>query len=248
MIVTAGVKSGIRKQTCDDTAIVNATVINDDYYECQTDDVSIVGLADGVGGNAGGKTASMFVAQQLSKMVFHEEAEEVKKQILHINDDLIEYSAAITDQKQMATTLSAIVFSEGKAFLIHIGNTRMYVAQGSFLKQLTTDHTTYQWLLSHGQIEAAETCNKNEIFSCMGGGSTNLAQKIEVTRVFEEGLPKCIVLSSDGIHEYIQIDRFEELLFSGKPDREIITEVIEEAEKNGSEDDKSLIIVRKQAM
>lgn len=148
----------------------------------------------------------------------------------------------------MATTSTAIVSAGEKYYLVHVGNTRMYVGQGLYLKQFTDDHTTYQWLLTHGQLEAAESCNKNEISACMGGGNKNLIQQIEIRQIFENGIPDCVMLTSDGIHEYVDIDKLEELTFSGKSDVEIIKEVMEEAENNGLEDDKTLIILRRQGL
>lgn len=245
MFVTVGTKVGTKKQISDDVAIINSKVINDDFYECETENLKLVGVADGVGGNSGGKEASSFVSDRLSQMDFAGNVVSMKNQLLSLNNELIEYAATTLDRKQMATTLTVMVTVEGKHFLVHIGNTRMYVGQGAYLKQFTQDHTTYQWLLNHGQADVAESCNKNEISACLGGGNQNLANQIEVRQVFEEGLPNRIIFTSDGIHEYVEIDRLEELIFTEKTDRDIIDEVIREAEKNGSEDDKTIMIVRK---
>ena len=189
MHVSVGVKAGIKKQICDDTAFVNSAVINDGIHEYDPVDVAIIGVADGVGGNSGGKDASTFIAEHITNVDFKGDVAGIKEQLYSLNNDLLEYASATPDRKQMATTLTAILFAKGKCFLIHIGNTRMYVGQGSYLKQFTQDHTTYQWLLNRGQIEAAESCNKNEISACMGGGNQNLAAQIEVTEVFQDGLP-----------------------------------------------------------
>jgi len=244
MIITAGVRIGTHKPVCDDIAIINDVVINDEHHQSETDNLRVVAITDGVGGNAGGKEASMFVAEALSKMSFAEDEGGIRTQLEQLNRDLLEYAATIPDKRHMATTLTAIIAGKGRCFLSHIGNTRMYVAQGSYLKQLTIDHTTYQWLLSHGQVEEAEHCNKNEISACMGGGTQSLLQQLEVKPVFEDGLPSILILTSDGIHEYVDIDRLEDLVFSGEPDTEIIKTAMDEAEANGSTDDKTLVIIR----
>ena len=247
MIISVGVKIGINKQMCDDTVVINNTIINDDYSEFTTGEIRIVGVADGVGGNSGGKLASLFISQILSQKEFSTDSDGIRKQIIELNNLLITYASSSIEQKQMATTLTALVYSGGKYFLIHIGNTRMYVGQGSYLKQITEDHTTYQWLLSCGRFEEAESCNKNEIYSCLGGGNDNLINKIEVSEIFEDGFPDCIVFTSDGVHEYVDIDKLEEIVFSEIADNEITEQVIKTAEINGSKDDKTFIILRKQA-
>ena len=81
----------------------------------------------------------------------------------------------------------------------------------------------------------------------MGGGTESLLQQLEVRRVFQDGLPSVLILTSDGIHEYVDIDRLEDLVFSGDPDSEIIKTAMDEAEANGSTDDKTLIILREEA-
>ena len=247
MIVAVGVKTGIKKEMCDDTAVVNDTIINDDYREIETGNINIIGVADGVGGISGGKQASLFVSKNIIQMVLNDTVDGLKEQLFDLNNSLISYASSATEHTQMATTFTALVVSAGKHFLIHIGNTRMYVGQGSYLKQYTQDHTTYQWLLSRGQTEAAESCNKNEIYSCLGGGNKDLINQIEVHQVFENEFPDCIVFTSDGVHEYVDIDRLEEIVFSGIPNLDIAKRVIDEAEANGSEDDKTIIILRKRA-
>jgi protein phosphatase len=71
----------------------------------------------------------------------------------------------------MATTLTGFYFNDGQYKIVHVGNTRAYVKQGKYLKQITSDHTTYNWLLNSGQIEAAAKCNRSEITNCFGGES-----------------------------------------------------------------------------
>lgn len=244
MKIAVGVKAGTTKNICDDTAIINERIINDNTFECSTDHIKTIAVADGVGGNSGGKEASLFVARQLLRTAFRSDSNLIREQLVQMNKELLEYASTTVDQKIMATTLTAIVCADGAYFLIHIGNTRMYVGQGAYLKQITTDHTTYQWLLSHGQLKVAESCNKNEISACLGGGNESLVQQADVREVFTEGFPNCIVLTSDGVHEYVEIDKIEEFIFSGKPDEDIIRDIINEAEKAGSNDDKTVLIVR----
>lgn len=70
----------------------------------------------------------------------------------------------------MATTFTAMIISAEKGIFAHTGNTRICQLNGSYLKQLTDDHTMYQYLLDTGNFEGAENCNRNMINSCLGGG------------------------------------------------------------------------------
>lgn len=114
MIITAGVRIGTHKPVCDDIAIINDVVINDEHHQSETDNLRVVAITDGVGGNAGGKEASMFVAEALSKMSFAEDEGGIRTQLEQLNRDLLEYAATIPDKRHMATTLTAMALSMRK--------------------------------------------------------------------------------------------------------------------------------------
>ena len=185
MKISVGVQRGQNKLYCDDTVLVGKTIIND--REVLIDDTVpfAICVADGVGGNAGGKDASIFVMQEiLSLLPEYVEKNGLYKYFQDMNQALLKYGDQTSDKKTMATTFTGLFFVGDKIYLVHIGNTRLYSMQGAYLKQLTEDHTTYQWLINAGQYEVAEQCNKNEITACFGGGNTNLANSLELRPSF----------------------------------------------------------------
>ncbi|MBE5837972.1 PP2C family protein-serine/threonine phosphatase [Butyrivibrio sp.] len=243
MQVSVGVSIGIGKNQCDDTALVGQEVINNQSYSFETDGYVSVAVADGVGGNKGGKEASLFVTDALSKLQFANETE-LRNKIVDLNNELIQYASGVSEKEKMATTLTYVGFCGEESYLVHIGNTRLYAARGAYLKQITEDHTTYQWLLSTGQTEAAESCNKNEITACLGGGNADLADKLVVQRIFEENKPKCVLITSDGVHEFVETDNLEDELQKNTDDLSKVASIIRIAEENGSTDDKTVMIIR----
>ena len=128
------------------------------------------------------------------------------------------------------------------SYLFHVGNTRIYGLQGSYLKQLTEDQTTYQWLLNIGQIEAAEKCNKNEITNCLGGGNAQYGSGVCVKENSALSSYKRILLTSDGIHEYVSIDDLEDFMY-GNISEITMKGLLDKANKNGSSDDKTIIVI-----
>lgn len=56
----------------------------------------------------------------------------------------------------MATTITGLIFENNRVVMAYCGNTGIYALQGSFLKQVASDHTTYQWLLDKGQADIAK--------------------------------------------------------------------------------------------
>lgn len=114
--------------------------------------------------------------------------------------------------------------------------------QGNYLKQFTKDQTTYQWLLDRGQIEEADICNKNEIIYCLGGGNLKYAAGICVNEYSTLNQCKRILLSSDGIHEYVSTDEFEDFIL-GDINEETMKKIADEARSNGSDDDKTIVVI-----
>lgn len=146
-------------------------------------------------------------------------------------------------QKGMATTLSGICCTEGKPQLFSIGNTRVYLLQSrKYLKQLTTDDTTLNYLLATGQLapeDADSFERKNEITACFGGGSQDLF-KVKVTYI--EPLAAPVMITSDGIHDYLSVDQMEDIIEEHGLNEAACIEMIKLARNNGSLDDASIIL------
>lgn len=238
-------KKGVCKNENEDRVLVNNEIISDGYYEFETDD-AIVAVADGVGGNSGGAIASDLIAYHLSKC--NHEGINIGM-FKDVNDELFSRSIKDVSLNNMATTLSGISIKDGKAKLFHIGNTRINIMQGNYIKQITDDHTTVNWLMKTGKITTtdAENFNKrNEITACLGGGNTKLISQL----VFADSNSEIensnkVIITSDGIHEYVSIDELEYHLNKSVQIIDICRELIEKAKENGSQDDRSIIIILK---
>lgn len=234
---------GNEKSVCEDAAMVAGTIISDSYFEIQTEQTHTVAIADGVGGNAGGDCASRYVLEKLNEVSMVELSSEYIKQFIEkINNKLLQYAASSSGKENMATTLTGLIMTSDSGYLFHVGNTRIYGLQGNYLKQLTEDQTTYQWLLNIGQIEAAEKCNKNEITNCLGGGNVQYGSGISVKENTTLNSYKRLLLTTDGIHEYISIDELEDFS-SGELSEITMKRLADMASGNGSSDDKTIIVI-----
>lgn len=246
MKVSVVVSKGIGKNICEDAVLLGDTVLSECELELELELPTTICVADGVGGNLGGEYASRFLLNEISKnqkMQFDEDI--IRNQMLDLNRNLLEYANETDDKKQMATTLTGLLISETDMCYVQSGNTRLYIMQGNYLKQVTTDHTTYQWLMDCGKEEAAYLCNKNEIRCCFGGGSERYINQLAVKAIENGTNISTILMTSDGIHEYVDIDTLEELLTSRESDIDIAKKVTLLANANGSKDDKTTIIIRR---
>ena len=232
-------QAGHGKEASEDTVLVGSQV-----YSNVTDTVDIpaeglICIADGVGGNNAGEEASSFVLNALSDYQWSGESA-MREKLIDINHQLVSNSKEDARLTNMATTLSGVYIKDGELKIIHVGNTRVYAMQGHYLQQLTSDHTVYNWLKSLGRTEEAEACNKNEITSCFGGGDEKLIEKLYIQSVNEV---KTLLLTSDGIHEYVSIDDLEDIINSDIPNDEKCSAIQEAALIAGSKDDMTAVLI-----
>ncbi len=230
-------RKGKHHSVSEDAVLVDREVMSETSAVFSVPDTGFVCAADGVGGNSGGADASKFVLSELAKW---DGSVDLKSHLQKINDDLIRNSKQDEINSKMAATLTGFCFEKGGIRLIHVGNSRAYIKQGRYLKQITQDHTTYNWLLSTNQYEAAELCNRNEITNCFGGGDPILLSKLYVDKCQPFTLA---ILTSDGIHEYVDLDTIEDIINSEETFEEKCGIIVRKALDNGSEDDISVIII-----
>lgn len=232
MKVMAITQKGAGKIQSDDRILIHSVILNNElrYFE----DISprIIAIADGVGGNDGGNLAAEFVCRQIQTMSAELDS------LRTLNTELLSYSALQQGYFQMATTFSGICFGTSPK-LFHIGNTRVYAFRKGYLHQLTTDHTTYQFLLQNGNTKEASKCCKSEIYRCFGGGSSRFFHPdvIELTH------SDIYLLTSDGVHEYLDTDTLEALLYQRSDLIVCAQNIVQTALKNGSKDDISIILI-----
>lgn len=221
----------------EDRIILGKNIIAEGIFQAQLVN-GIVAVADGVGGNNAGAVASHYVAKQLSTLNTISEDE-----LTRINEELISLSLECSAYENMATTLSGIASFNGTTQVFSIGNTRVYLLQGrKYLKQLTTDDTTLNYLLTTKQLSPEEVESfdrRNEITACFGGGTAHLF-KMKCSTI--ESLSSPFILTSDGIHDYISIDLMENIIASNGITVSACKKMIAAARSAGSKDDVSVVM------
>ena len=242
--ITYRIQTGKNKIVCEDAVYDGFRVVTNGCTCCYGNTPLMICVADGVGGNAGGEKASSFLLSNVGKIENMVNIENLQEELLRINDELILYAKGIDGQQMMATTFTGIFFQDEKVFLAHCGNTRLYEVKGRFLKQITTDHSTYQWLISNGNYDAAENCNKSEILSAFGGGKCNYIERMYVEEIFSKAIPSKMLLTSDGIHDYLDEDELEEIITEDDSIK-VVNKLVTKALQNGSCDDCTVVIIEK---
>lgn len=245
MKVTIGIACGIGKEQSEDTAFFGDDLCSEGFWQAESDTFRRMGVADGVGGNPGGRQASRYLARRILQADFTVmDHQHLQDYFSFLNQSLLMHALLNPGNEKMAATLTCVLLAADGYYLLHAGNTRLYTLQGQYLKQLTHDQTIRQWHIDRGDPDTATYCNPNAIYCCFGGGRETLAQNALLYKLWDEAIPGVLMLTSDGIHEYVNTDKLEQLLTGSPSDEDAVNSMIDAALAGGSRDDKTVIILR----
>lgn len=248
--VSAKVYKGI-PETNDDRVLVNGCLVTLGQYHMKTEESRLLAaLCDGVGGRACGykaaETALLSLAQSAGDQM---DAKELQKRIYMANAELMSVKS-IPKYAEMLTTLAG-VYVDGQTFCVfHLGDSRVYRLRHQYLTQLTKDHSLVQDMIDLGEITREEAQNhpkKNIITRCLGEPS----RCTPAVRCYEDDLVSgdIFLICSDGVSDVLTNDRIVRVLQRHREDATLeaaADALVQSAVNNGSGDNISLILIRKE--
>lgn len=244
------VEKGMGKTECQDRVLIGDTILAGGFLSAdyEGDGNLLVAVADGVGGNPGGERASLLAVDSIRVLNRRTNLveEDVKQLLSYTNGQILRAGQLTPGMKQMATTLTAFVMNQEKALSIHIGNCRLCTYK-KYLKALTKDQTEVADMVSRGELtreEALVSPIRNQINACLGGGREEYFQALQIeTQDSVSAQESNLLLTCDGIHDYVGEEELEMLLLSAGEAQTVCRSMAETARKNGSLDDISIILV-----
>ncbi len=194
--------------------------LNEDYHRVwqfplPDGELTLLAVADGMGGAAAGEVASKLAMEVLDES-FSRYVDEIRlgNPVVGI-DKLTEkamrlanrrvYAAAIKNQgrRGMGTTLTCVAVMRRRAFVGHVGDSRAYMIRGNKIYQLTKDHSWVEEQLEKGLMsedEAEQHEWRNLITRALGTRPQVAPDVIEVG--VEPG--DVFVISTDGLHGLVK--------------------------------------------
>jgi serine/threonine protein phosphatase PrpC len=209
-----------------------------------TGDHLVLGIADGLGGHARGEVASGMAIAELGKVdadaLSSSDPEFLLLQVFtEANLRIVRYNRE--HGVNSGTTLTACIVSPGGRCTIgNIGDSRAYVI-GEAGCWHTKDHSYLQQLIDAGELteeRAVRHPQANIITRALG---LERGFVPDITGLDAGG--RVLVLTSDGIHDYIGPDRFRELALT-PGNREAALALLDAAVSGGSTDNLSVIVSR----
>jgi protein phosphatase len=233
--------------------------INEDSFLADTNlDLFIV--ADGMGGHAGGDIASRMAVEIVRERVrearhkgsmFNRTAAETESAMIlkMLNDAISEASAKIFESSEqhpelvgMGTTVTAVLVHGHRAYIAHVGDSRLYRRRNGKLEQMTEDHSLVNEQVKAGFITAEEAQHsrfRNIITRSVGFESQVTADTFSVTLRADD----LFLLCSDGLCGMVEDDEIGRTLDNGRLS-EAVGRLVGAANQQGGEDNITVIILQ----
>jgi serine/threonine protein phosphatase PrpC/CRP-like cAMP-binding protein len=229
--------------------------------------LSLFIVCDGMGGHAAGEVASAIAVRTLHEEIKRDQellegylqqgsgaAKVTKRDILNMLSFAANrasakiHAEAVNDPKKrgMGTTLVGLLFLGNQAFVVHVGDSRVYLLRGGVLEQITEDHNVYNELVKRKKMsreQVMQLAPKNAITRAVGVYEHCEPDTLAVDVVAGDRFLLC----TDGLHEYFELplgtpEELGKSLSQAKEDA-IVAQLIATAHERGGKDNITAVIV-----
>ena len=218
--------------------------VNEDSYYISADQ-DVLAVADGMGGYVGGeiasKTAVKAIAYYFDNYTFTAPVQ-LEKAVQYANSCILSKTMIDPSLKGMGTTVSLVTLSGERAFLAHVGDSRIYLYHDHELQQISKDHTIVQVLMEKGKIteEEAKDHPKRHVLTRAVGVDRNL---LVDSGIFQIQHGDRLLLCSDGLTSFVsQEELCEALGNTALSEREIINTLFDRVYENGAKDNVTAVL------
>ena len=213
-------------------------------------------VADGMGGHAFGEVASDLATKRINEVIADrisaaDTSSNNDEDILNIirsameaaHTTVFDYSCQLPDKEVMGTTVSLMLFRNSKAFVAHVGDSRIYRLRNAGMEKLTVDHTEAQHLADIGALVGSEVENHrtSHVLTRVLGVANMLRPDYSVLETQEADR---FLLSSDGLFRVLDVDTVSAIMALEVPSREKCRILIEKTLQGGAPDNVSVIVVQ----
>ena len=207
-------------------------------------------VADGMGGYNGGDIASSlavtaakdYIEENFMKVEHSKEVLQklIKNAIEYANMLVYEKSKENKELKGMGTTIEIVLAYNNRAYIGHIGDSRIYRIRKNFMRKLTIDDSYVQKLVKDGTITKEEAVNhpkKNMLTKALG--CTSFVEPVVSVKGFLKD--DIIVITSDGLTNMVSEDEIFKVVTTNKTNP--AEELIKKANDAGGIDNITVVIV-----
>ncbi len=218
-------------------------------------------VADGMGGHASGEVASQMAVETIMSFFrmttrdeevtwpFKEEKNlrydenRLVAAIKFSNQRIYEAAAREARFKGMGTTIVTAFFTQGGAYLGHVGDSRGYRIRDGRIEQITDDHSLLNDYIKANKLTPEEIENfphKNVIVRALGMKDT---VQVDVNRL-DPKIGDYYLLCSDGLSGMVNNDHILDIILSAGSLEAACEQLVQTANENGGTDNITCVLVQ----
>jgi protein phosphatase len=227
---------------------------NPELFELPSQRIASFGMvADGVGGHMGGENASRaaveaiadYVKETMNAFYGADESDETAffsalTEAAETCNQAVIKRAHDAGQPTGATTLTLFVAVWPRLYLLHVGDSRLYLYRDHELQRLTRDQTMAQDLVDSGVLakeQAVRSPLAHVLTSAIGGSQTSP----DVSRVdLRRG--DVLLLCTDGLTKHVSDERIAERLGAMSSSEQVARALVDDALAGGGSDNVTVLI------
>jgi serine/threonine protein phosphatase PrpC/CRP-like cAMP-binding protein len=232
---------------------------NNEDFHLLAPELGLYVVCDGLGGHANGEVASRtaantihgFLRERKDALSGFVDTPEQRQRILALVDEAVQAACAAVyvlspdgvSRSRSATTMTLLLTLDRHALMAHVGDTRLYVARGGELHQLSDDHTYLAEFVRRGEIDPAKAKEHK-----LGNVVSRALGQHEVVKVdtllFEVIDGDTYLLCSDGLTRHVpEPEEIRGYLVA--PDIDAVPgRLIDLANERGGKDNVTILVVR----
>jgi len=220
---------------------------NEDRY-AMAPDLGLYLVADGMGGHRAGQVASEMAAECAIRAVEALQgatvslAEKLRHAVACANREIHNAAMREPELRGMGTTLVAVLLSDERLALAHVGDSRAYLVRNGRIRLLTDDHSVVGELLRRQQIseaDAREHPHRHVLTRALGVRKSTVPDLAEMTPQPGDAVLMC----SDGLTAHLRDEEMlEHVLAAGDP-QTACDVLVEAANERGGIDNITVLIV-----
>lgn len=219
-------------------------------------------VADGMGGQNAGEVASSMAIEELRAEMGDAFARKTCERFLNdpsldtrrevqqllvsavqaVHGRIYERAQEESDKRGMGTTLEAMLVLGRDAFLVHVGDSRIYLVRDRSVLQVTQDHSLLETLLAAGRgsrEELKKSTMKNAVVNALGATPDLAVDTLHISLSTGDKFLLC----SDGLHEYFGDEEELGQVLDSLPGEAGIARLIEIANERGGRDNITGLLV-----
>ena len=207
-------------------------------------------VCDGMGGHAAGQVASELATKTFIDVYLQHPAQDatqaMQAAVQAANRFVMDNARAFPARKGMGTTLSALLLIQDQAFVVQVGDSRVYRVRNGELLQLTMDHTVPNELHRLGMIAEEDIAKhpQHHMLTRAVGIEGDIKPDIEVHDLKAADV---FMLCSDGITNHVPDDEVASILSSNAPSG-AAWKLVGNALIGGGSDNATAMVVRVDAL